>query len=121
MSSVSHVGSPGITHPVKLLLSRRMDKKYLETRGARELPYPATSTSLTWLVSEAVSPLGCEAQGQDSWDLALPSPCAAELGLLLEPNSPQVLSDLYKSLLSLLVRSLLSTGRKNESPCEQQD
>lgn len=54
----------------------------------RELPYPATSTSLTWLVSEAMSPLGCEGQGQDSWDLALPSPCAAELGLLLEPNSP---------------------------------
>lgn len=85
------------------------------------LTLPQAPHSPGWLVSEAMSPLGCEGRGQDSWDLALPSPCAQSWGCCWSQTRPQVLSDLYKSLLSLLVRSLLSTGRKNESPCEQQD
>lgn len=82
MSSVSHVGQT----PAFQADGQEIPGDWRSSVSCLTLPQAPHSPG--WLVSEAMSPLGCEGQGQDSWDLALPSPCAAELGLLLEPNSP---------------------------------
>lgn len=120
-------GSPGTASPVKLLLSRQMVKKYLETSGA---PCAAIicHNHITYPAHWCQRPRHLRAvkhRAEIIWDRGhrdCPSPGLQQSWVFCwSQTCPQVLSDLYKSLLSLRVRSLQNTDRKNKSPCEQRD